>query len=75
MAWKILLQSLSLYACRVVVEPMCHSVIVKSEDSFVEWALSFHLYMSTRNQTQVSVFIQQALFPTEPSCWALSLSF
>lgn len=38
-----------------------------SEDDFTESALSFHLYMSTEEQTQVSRFAQQAHLPPEPS--------
>lgn len=43
--------------------------------SFVELALSFHLYMGVKDQTQVSLLVWQAPKPTEPSRWPLNSFF
>lgn len=58
--------------CVYVRERACagvHAILYvwSSEDDFTESALSFHLYMSTEEQTQVSRFAQQAHLPPEPS--------
>lgn len=40
----------------------------RSGDNYVKHVLSFHLYMGSRNQTQVTRLVQQVPLPAKPSC-------
>jgi hypothetical protein len=41
----------------------------KSEDSFVESVLFFHLHMGSTDQIQATSLVWQVPISTEPSCW------
>jgi hypothetical protein len=52
----------STHTCTLATMHKC-----RSEDSFVDLALSFLLYVGSGNQTQVSRFLWEALLPAELS--------
>lgn len=53
-------KALGAYVCMCVAHPWC--VYMKSEDSFVESLLSFHLCMGPRDWTQAARYVGKAPF-------------
>lgn len=50
-----------IYMCVCMYTPMCYGELVRSEGSFVELILFYHLYLSSGDGTQVSWFVSKCL--------------
>lgn len=69
---------LSIYIFFIYYYCVCLCAMVhiwRTEDNSVEWALSFYLYMGSRNRVWRSGLVWQTSLPDEPSHQSTSLSF